>query len=339
MDLSKAFDCMPFSLLITKLHDYGMHQNAVELLTSYLTERKQRVKVSDQYGQWLNVNKGVPQGSVVGPALFNFFINDMYGFIKKAALFNYADDNTLSFIADNVLDVKITLEQETKVAIKWFTDNMMEANPDKFHVMLLSKPSKGEIDFNININGNSLQGESNVELLGVIIDKHMNFNMHVKKRCAKAAGQLNALGRLRQFLDTESKIAILRSFITSNFSYCPLVWHFCGRKSTIKMECILKRALRLALSDYASDYETLLAKANLVSLEIQRQRTLAIEIFKAKNGMSPQYLTDIFVTNKNSYNTRQKDNLHTPVVNTTHYGLHSIQYLAAKIWNQLPREF
>lgn len=61
-----------------------------------------------------------------------------------------------------------TLEQGTKVAIKWFNDNMMEANP-----------SKGEHDFKIDINGNSLQGESSVELLGVTIDKHMNFNMHV----------------------------------------------------------------------------------------------------------------------------------------------------------------
>lgn len=79
--------------------------------------------------------------------------------------------------------------------------------------------------------------------------------------------------------------------------------------------------------------------ANLASLEIQRQRTLAIETFKAKNVMSPQYLIDIFVTNKNRYNTRQRDNLYIPVVNPTHYGLHSIQYLAAKIWNQLPRDF
>ena len=104
------------------------------------------------------------------------------------------------------------------------------------------------------------------------------------------------------------------------------------------MECILKRALRLALNDYTSDFEILLAKANFVSLEIQRQRTLAIETFKAKNGMSPVYLTDIFVTNNNRYNTRQTENLYVPVVNTTQYGLHSIQYLAAKIWNQLPKE-
>ena len=85
---------------------------------------------------------------------------------------------------------------------------MMEANPSKFQVMLLTK-SKTDTDFTINVNGNIMKGEKHVKLLGVNIDNHMDFNFHVDQLCVKAARQLNALARIRHLLDTESNLAIL----------------------------------------------------------------------------------------------------------------------------------
>jgi hypothetical protein len=337
MDLSKAFDCMPHSLLVTKLHAYGMNMKSTKFLTSYLSGRKQRVKMAGITSDWLNVEKGVPQGSVLGPALFNIFINDIYGFILHAKLFNYADDNTLSCIANTIVEVKEILTKESKVAIQWFKSNMMEANPGKFQVMLLSK-SKNETDFSLEIDGNILKGENHVKLLGVNIDKHMNFNYHVDELCVKAARQLNALGRLRHLLDQDSKIAILKSFITSNFNYCPLVWHFCGMKSTRKMECILKRALRFAYDDYVSSYDVLLDRSGLTTLELHRQRLMAIETYKIKNGLLPDFLQDLICVNNTGHNTRQSNKLKVPTVNSTYYGLHSFKCLSVEIWNCLTAE-
>ena len=92
-DLSKAFDCLPCRLLICKLRAYGLSVNACELLNSYFCERKQRVKLGDKYSDWLGLSKGVPQGSLMGPFIFNIFSNDLLLLLeKKCHVFNYADD-------------------------------------------------------------------------------------------------------------------------------------------------------------------------------------------------------------------------------------------------------
>ena len=331
MDLSKAFDSVPISLLISKLHAYSMHKNAIHLIASYLTNRSQRVKISNVYSNWVFLEKSVPQGSVLGSSLFNIFINDIYGFIKKADLFNYADDNTLAYISNNVQEIEQVLTAESNVAINWFYINMMEANPDKFQVMFLSKKEM-EKPFSITLNGNTLKSDTCVKLLGVYIDNHLNFKYHTDQICQKASRQLNALCRIHKILDSDSKMAIIRSFIISNVNYCPVIWHFCGRKATNKMECILKRALRMASHDYVNDYSTLLNKSGLSSLELQRQKCIAMELFKIKNNMAPAYLGDLVQGTNMPYNTRSKLglNLTVPYCKNNKFWSALIQILCCK---------
>ena len=94
MDLSKAFDCIHHDLLILKLEAYGLSKSALNLMHSYLSERKRCVKVGVYFSTWKNIYKGEPQGSILGPVLFKIFLNDTFNFVEESILYNYADDIT-----------------------------------------------------------------------------------------------------------------------------------------------------------------------------------------------------------------------------------------------------
>ena len=186
---------------------------------------------------------------------------------------------------------KEVLENESTKVIGWFIDNKMQANPDKFQAIVLGKLGFENCK-SLNICGSTIQCEETVKLLGVTFDYMLNFEAHIVNICKKAARRINVLLRLSNVLNKEIKILIYKSFIYSNFNYCPLVWHFCSKASTDKLEKMQYRVVRLVFKDFTSSYDDLLTKANMPTLHISRMRTMAIEAFKILYKMSPKYLHD-----------------------------------------------
>ena len=141
MDLSKAYDCLPHDLLIAKLGAYGLDRSSLRLLMDDLNSRKQRTKVGSSYSKWSEIKHGIPQGSILGPLLFNIFINDLFFVIEKSDICNFADDNTLYSCGANLKTVLKNLEHDASKHLHWFKINSMKANPAKFQFMILSKKS------------------------------------------------------------------------------------------------------------------------------------------------------------------------------------------------------
>ena len=154
--------------------------------------------------------------------------------------------------ADRVLSKLIAnLAENSLILIKWFADNHMKANPDKFQTIAVGKRTKDE-NITFNLDDNIKHCEDHVKLLGVTIDIKLSFDLHISNVCKKASRQLNVLKRIGRNLCRLGKLNIYYSFIMSNFNYCPLVWHFCGEVNTKKKEKIQERALRFIYQDYNS---------------------------------------------------------------------------------------
>ena len=183
-------------------------------------------------------------------------------------------------------------------------------------------------------------------MLGITIDDKLSFNTHVSNLCKKAARQLNVLCRLSNLLDEKTKLIIYKAYIFSNFNYCPLVWHFCSKTSTNKMEKIQQRALKFVFGvpkgqnkTQTYSYHQLLNKANLVPLTVFRLRALAKQVFMSINKIGPSYLHDLFRPKIHRRTLRKVGQLDIPQVKTVKFGVNSLRHLGPKIWNDLPNEF
>ena len=337
MDLSKAFDCIPHDLLLAKLQAYGVSKHSCNLLASYLSNRHQRVKLGDHVSSWMKIIKGVPQGSILGPLIFNIFINDIFYFLKKCSMYNYADDNTVSYAHKQLTVLKAVVESETEITLNWFDDNQMQANPGKFQAIVGGKKTFSELK-SFSVADNTIPCEETVKLLGVELDYQLNFNEQVSRICQKVARQLNVLQRISKFLSEETRLLVFKSFIRSNFNYCPIIWHFCSKVNTEKLEKLQYRGLKIVYNCYESSYEELLTRANLPTLHLGRLRTIALETYKCINNSAPKYVRDLVNLKQSSYSFRYENTLQIPTVRTVAYGQKSFRFEAARVWNSLPNE-
>ena len=279
MDLSKAYDCIPHELLIAKLKCYGIDNQSLRLLLDYLTNRKERTKIGSSFSSWCDINTAVPRGSILGPILFNIFINDLFFFITKSEVYNFADDNTLYSCNKKLEHVFSNLKYDLRKVLDWFKISSMKTNPGKFQFMVLGV--KNIVHFTINANGKIISCSNEIKLLGITIDNELKFKNHIEDLCKKASYRIQTLRRIRGYLIVEKARILANAFIDSQFNYAPLIWMFSGKTLINKICKIHHRTLRVVYNKYNKLYGELLQLNNNVSIHQKHLQYLALEAFKS----------------------------------------------------------
>ena len=336
-DLSKAFDCLSHDLLIAKLEAYGFEKSALKFIYNYLKDRKQRTKVNGSYSSWKELICGVPQGSILGPLLFNIFINDIFYFLEKANIANYADDNSTYTVEKNVLDLLKKLESETSAVLNWFKINEMKSNSDKCHLMVANAKNRTYTSRSfIYLDNEFLENEDSVTLLGMKIDKDLNFNDHVTNLVKKGNQKLHALMRISKFLSEDKLKLIMRTFIESQFNYCPLVWMCHSRVLNNKINRLHERALRVVYKNSDMTFQELLKRDDSFTIHDRNLQKLALEMYKVKHNLSPLPMQELFQQVKNSQNLRNNKDFEVPKVRTVNNGIETIRYRGPITWDLVP---
>ena len=291
MDLSKAFDTINHKLLIAKLHAYdfstdvlevllsylqdrwqivkinttfsswtqllqgvpqGFSTDALEVLLSYLQNRWQIVKINTTFSSWTQLLQGVSQGSVLGPVLFNIYINDIFFALKAVDICNSADDTT-PFVCDSNLKTALeTLEHNSEPAIGWFETNYIKLNTDKCHLLISGNKNEqmwAKLDRDIVWESND------VKPLRTTLNSNLKFDKHVPNICSRTNRKLSALTRVAKFLPFKKRRILFKTFIESLFKYCPLAWMFQGRQINDKINKLHEKALRTVYNDTITSFE------------------------------------------------------------------------------------
>ena len=315
-DLSNKFDCHDHVLLTAKLKAYGFTLSTLRLIHKYFSNRKQRTKIYDNCSFWSAILFDIPQGSILGPLLFNIFLADLFFVIKDIDIGSYADEST-PFIVENDIDSVIaSLEQVSDALLNWFINNRLKNNVDKFHVLLnINKP------VGIKIGTYTIDNSECEKLLGV----KKYFNNHISDLCKKANRKISALARVTPFMVICIRKLLMNAFVTSQFSYCPLIskCHSCSNNKKIDM--LPQSCLRIIYNDKQPSFTELLNKDNSVSPHIRNIQRLAIEMIRFYNGLSPPLMKNIFKLKvENPYNLRHVSEFSRPMVKSVYHETESI---------------
>ncbi len=173
-------------------------------------------------------------------------------------------------------------------------------------------------------------------ILGITIDEMLKFDKHVNIICKKAARKINVMYCFKGVFDLKERQIIYNIFILSNFNYCPIIWHFCGKTCTKRIEDIQERVLRFMFNDKTSTYSSLLEKNNYRTLHIRHIKEIASDVFKSLNNLNPTFMNKMFQMKDITYDLRDSNILCQLKFNKITYGKKTFSYSGTHIWNSLP---
>lgn len=337
-DLSRAFDCVDHSILLSKLFDVGIQDNALDWVKTFVAARKQYVTIKDVSRNNIakdfrsnleEINVGVPQGSILGPTLFLLYVNNIENVSPEAHCTVYADDT--SFIVSDIGDKQLInkcndLLQNINT---WFAENSLYLNSEKTHCIRFHNRQKNIENWNLHLNNQVIDSCNSVKFLGIHIDECLTWRTH----CEAVISKLNSINymikNLRSVLTQDQLIMFYYGQVESRLRYGIVFW---GASTSSGDVLIAQKKIVRSISGVSrlTNCKPIFKNLSILTLPSLYILELCSHIFINQNH---------FIKNENmhSFNTRQKMDFHIP------YSKNKLSYLspdtmAIRLFNVLPTE-
>ena len=357
LDLSAAFDTIDHDRLVNLLDTgFGVRGSALDWIKSYLSNRKQSVLINGKTSEELNLEWGVPQGSVLGPLLFTIYTTPLAAIIRKHGLsFHLYADDTQLYLA---FKPSSTLSQENSIKVLeacaedirlWMNENMLKLNDDKTELLIITSQEhlSKKLNLSINIGGFDIHPDYKEppKNLGVLFDTTCGLKHHINEQCKSLNYTLYSLGKIRQYMDKSNAETLVNAVFTSKLDYCNSLFYGVNGYLLDNLQRCQNNAARIITRTRKNEHITPVL-IDLHWLPVRHRIVYKINLltYKSLNNLGPIYLKELLeyestkdcniVTRSRSDTTRLKE----PRSYHPTSGDRTFRCAAPRLWNTLPRD-
>ena len=348
LDLSAAFDTIDHGILLTRLEKtFGINGIALVWLQSYLTNHRQTVMVDGVKSANHVLNYGVPQGSVLGPALFTVYMKPLSSIIAR---FNfsyhfYADDSQIynSVPLVDFEDLIVRLQSCFREIKDWMNQNRLMLNDDKTEILVCGRPNiVNQLQISsVSLGNNVVHFSKSVKNLGVYFDSHLSMSDQINHLIKCLYINIRRIRKIRHLIPLHIAHLLVNSLVLSKLDYCNALLTNISKENLARLQVVQNDAARLVLKKSRCSQATpLLYQLHWLPVESRITYKICTLVYKSLNDQSPFYIYDLLKCYSPVRNLRSKNDKSVLIKPVTHrkIGEQSFVFSAPTLWNSIPNE-